>query len=344
MAAATATFSDIKKSILRGELAPVYILHGEEGYYIDELVKIFESLVPDDARDFNLYTLYAPETEPELIVTTCRRFPMMADRQVIIVKEAQNVRAEQINKLHSYVASPNPSTVLVVCFRGGEAKGKDLLAQAKKNGVIFESKKLNDRNIDSTVSGIIKELGMNVEEKGLNMLRDYLGLDVAKIYNELNKLAMILGKGAMVTPESIEQNIGISKDYNNFELVDAVAARNAAKVFTIINYFRANPKKNPVIPTASALFSYFSSLLMCQFSRDKSPGALMSLLDLKWQMQLRRYETGMRNYNAYQTIEIISALREFDTKCKGIGSRQPEYDLLHQLMHHILTAPGNINF
>ncbi|MDE7411152.1 MAG: DNA polymerase III subunit delta [Paramuribaculum sp.] len=344
MASAAVTFTDLKKSISRGELAPVYILHGEEGYYIDELAKQFESLVPADERDFNLYTLYAPETEPELIATTCRRFPIMADRQVVIVKEAQAARADQINKLHHYVASPTPSTVLVICFRGAVAKGKDLLAQARKTGIIFESKKLTDKNIDSTVAGIIKDLGLTVEEKGLNMLRDYIGLDVAKMYNELTKLSMILGKGAMVTPESIEQNIGISKDYNNFELVDAIASRNALKVYTIINYFRANPKKNPAILTASAVFAYFSSLLMCQFSRDKSPGALMALLDLKWQVQLRRFEVGMRNYNAYQTIEIISALRDFDVKCKGIGSRQSEFDLLHQLMHHILTAPGNITF
>ncbi|MDE7089804.1 MAG: DNA polymerase III subunit delta, partial [Prevotella sp.] len=223
MASAAVTFTDLKSSISRGELAPVYILHGEEGYYIDELAKQFESLVPAEERDFNLYTLYAPETEPELIATTCRRFPIMADRQVVIVKEAQSARADQINKLHHYVASPTPSTVLVICFRGAVAKGKDLLAQARKTGIIFESKKLTDKNIDSTVAGIIRELGLTVEEKGLNMLRDYLGLDVAKMYNELTKLSMILGKGAMVTPESIEQNIGISKDYNNFELVDAIA-------------------------------------------------------------------------------------------------------------------------
>ncbi len=340
---ASQSFSDIKKAIASGQLAPVYILHGEEGYYIDELTARFESLVPESERDFNLYTIYAPETEPDIVAATCRRYPMMADRQVVILKEAQAARADQINRLHAYVANHNKATVLVICFRGAQAKGKDLLAAAKKTGVIFESKKLNDKTIGPAVTSIIRDLGLNIEEKGLSMLRDYIGTDVSKMHNELNKLAMILGKGAMVTPESIERNIGISKDYNNFELVDAIAAKDTAKIFTIINYFRSNPKKNPAILTVAAVFGYFSNLLIVHFTRDKSQASLMGVLDIKWPVQLRRYETGMRNYNAYKTIEIISAIRDFDVKSKGVGSRQSEFDLLHQLMYHIVTAPGRID-
>lgn len=342
MATASPTYSDIKKSLSTGNPAPVYILHGEEGYYTDELIKCFESSVPEPERDFNLYILYAPETDADLVMSTCRRYPMISDRQVIILKEAQAARADQINKLHAYASNPNPATTLVICFRGAQAKGKDLIAAVKKNGVIFESKKLNDKTIGPAVTSIIKELGLNIEDKGLSMLRDYIGTDVSKMYNELNKLAMILGRGAMITPESIERNIGISKDYNNFELVDAIAAKDTAKIFSIINHFRSNPKKNPAIMTVSAVFSYFSNLLMVHFTRDKSPSSLMGVLDLKWPMQLRRYETGIRNYNAYKTIEIISAIRDFDVKSKGIGSRQSEFDLLHQLMYHIVTAPGKI--
>lgn len=344
-APASITYTQLRQDIRKQKLAPLYILHGEEGYFIDELVKLFDEVIPEADRDFNLYTLYAPEVTPELVMSTCQRVPMMTDRQVVILKEAQAARADQINRLHAYASSPNPQTVLVICFRGAQAKGKDLLAKAKSSGaVIFESKKLNDRNIEPVITSIAREKGLNIEPKGLAMLRDFIGADAAKLYNEIDKLALILGPGSMITPESIERNVGVSKDYNNFELVDAIAVKDAAKAFTIINYFRANPKNNPAILTASALFSFFSNLLIAHFTRDKSPQSLMSALGIKWQSMLVKYEKGMRTYNAFKTIEIISALREFDVKSKGIGSRQNEYDLLHNLIFHILNAPGNISF
>lgn len=340
---AAPTFADLVKSIRQNRLAPVYILHGEEGFFIDELVKEFENVVPESERDFNLYTFYAPETKSETIISACRRYPMMAERQVVIVKEAQAARADEINKLYPYMSTTTPTTVLVVCFRGEKAKGKDLLSEARKNGtVMFESKKPTGRNVDTLITNIVREKGLNIEAKGLAMLCDYLGTDASKIYNEINKLSMVLGKGAMVTPESIEQNIGVSKDFNDFELVDAVAARNSQKVFRILSYFRSNPKNCPTARTASNLFSYFASLLTAQFTRDKSPSSLKSVLGLKWDSQLNRFLMGMRNYNAWQTIEIISALRVFDANIKGMGSRQNEYDLLHGLLFKILTARGNI--
>lgn len=343
--AAAPTFAEIVKNVKQRRLAPVYILHGEEGFFIDELVKEFEAVVPEGERDFNLYTFYAPETKAETIINACRRYPMMAERQVVIVKEAQAARADEINKLYPYLSTVTPTTVLVVCFRGDKAKGKDLLAAARKNGaVMFESKKPTGRNVDSLITNIVKDRGLNIEAKGLAMLCEYLGTDAAKIYNEINKLAMVLGKGAMVTPESIEQNIGVSKDYNDFELVDAIASRNSNKVFRILSYFRRNPKNCPAARTAANIFSYFASLLTAQFTRDKSPSSLKEVLGLKWDMQLNRFTMGMRNYNAYQTIEIIAALRTFDANMKGIGSRQNEYDLLHGLLFKILTARGDISF
>lgn len=176
------------------------------------------------------------------------------------------------------------------------------------------------------------------------MLRDHIGLDLAKMYSEISKLALILGKGAMITPESIERNVGISKDYNTFELVDALAVKNAAKVIEIVNYFRNNPRNNPTILISAAIFSFFSQLLIAQFTRDKSPSSLMSALGLKYEVQLRKFNAAMRCYNAYMSIEIISALRDFDVKTKGIGSRQNEYDLLEELVFKILYAKGNISF
>lgn len=337
------SFQEIKQSIARQQLAPIYILSGEEGYFIDELCDDFENLIPESERDFNFYALYAQEITAEVVMATCMRFPMMADRQVVILKEAQALRTDQINRLQNYAAKPNPTTILVVCFRGEKAKGKEFLDQVKSSGgILFESKRPTERNIDSTIAQLVRDKGLNIEPKGIGMLRDFIGLDIAKLYNEINKMALVLGKGAMITPESIEQNIGISKDFNNFELVDAIATKDSAKIFKIINYFSSNPKKNPTVLTVSAIFSYFSNLMICQFSRDKSPNTLMGLLGIKWPKQLERYTQGMRNYNAYKTIEIISALREFDTKSKGIGSRQSEWGLLHDLMFKIITCSGKI--
>lgn len=343
MASSTPTYSELRRQLAaKTSLAPVYLLHGEEGYYIDELVKDFEALVPEEERDFNLYVLYAPESGVETVMDVCHRYPMMAERQVVIVKEAQAIRADQLNRLHSYVERPNPTTVLVISCRGAQAKGKELLAAVKKNGVIFESKRLSERNILPVISDLIKEKKLSVDPKALSMLRDYIGVDLARLYNEIDKLALILGPRAMITPEAIERNIGISKDYNNFELVDAINSRNAAKAFAIAEYFRNNPKNNPTVMTVSSLFNQFSNLLIYHYTRDKSQSGYLDALGLKSPWALKGYETAARNYNVRQTIEIISAIREFDTRSKGIDSRQNEYDLLKDLIFHILTARGFI--
>lgn len=343
MASSTPTYSELRRQLAaKTSLAPVYLLHGEEAYYIDELVKDFEALVPEEERDFNLYVLYAPESGVETVMDVCHRYPMMAERQVVIVKEAQAIRADQLNRLHSYVERPNPTTVLVISCRGAQAKGKELLAAVKKNGVIFESKRLSERNILPVISDLIKEKKLSVDPKALSMLRDYIGVDLARLYNEIDKLALILGPRAMITPEAIERNIGISKDYNNFELIDAINSRNAAKAFAIAEYFRNNPKNNPTVMTVSSLFNQFSNLLIYHYTRDKSQSGYLDALGLKSPWALKGYETAARNYNVRQTIEIISAIREFDTRSKGIDSRQNEYDLLKDLIFHILTARGFI--
>ncbi|MDE6484899.1 MAG: DNA polymerase III subunit delta [Duncaniella sp.] len=333
-------FASLRRDIAAGNLRPVYLLHGEEGYYIDRLVEDFENLLPEADRAFNLYQLYAPETSMDTVMEVARRYPMMADRQVVIVKEAHAIRADQLNKLHSYAERPSESTVLVIACRGAVAKGKELIDAVKKNGVIFESKRLTDRNVGPVISELIKAHNLTVDPKALAMLRDYIGCDVAKLYNEITKLATILGKGAQVTPEVVERNIGISKDYNNFELTDAIAARDVAKAFRIAEYFRANPKNNPTVVTVVTLFNLFSNLLIYHYTRDKSPSGYMDALGFRNQWQLRPYETAARSYNVRQTIEIISALRDFDRKTKGVGSRMNEYDLFRDLLFHIFTARG----
>lgn len=345
MAAPAVTFESLKSQLAKRQYAPVYLLHGEEGYYIDALVKIFEQILPPEERDFNMYTMYAPEVSADTVMDTCRRYPMMSEYQVVILKEAQAIRPDQLNRLHLYASQPSPTTILVICCRGAVAKAKNLIEEIKKNnGVVFLSEKIKEKNALNFISSYIKLKNLNAEHKALEMLRDYIGTDLSRLYNEIDKLALILGENAMITPESIERNIGVSKDYNNFELVDALAQKDSLKAYKIIEYFRSNPKNNPSVLTIAAIFNYFSNLLTLYFSKDKSEPTLMAMVGAKWPIQFAKYKAGLKNYNAFQAIEIIAAIREFDAKSKGIDSRQNEHDLMKDLIFHILSAPGNINF
>lgn len=335
------TFGLLRSQLAKRQFSPVYLLHGEEGYFIDVLIKDFENILPLEERDFNMYTMYAPQVSADDVIDACRRYPMMAEYQLVILKECQENIAI-LNKLHTYVEQPSPTTIFVMCCRGAQAKGKDLLAAMKNNGVIFESKQLKDRDIDVAIVDFIKEKGLNIEQKGLSMLREFVGSDLSRLYNEIGKLVIALGPGATVTPEAVERNIGVSKDYNNFELIKALSLKDASTVYRIVDYFHRDTKNNPIFLSLSMVFKYYSNLLLLYFLKDKSDNAMMQELGLKWQGQLIDYKNGMRNYNAFKVIEIISAIREFDTRSKGIGSRQNMYDLFQDLMFRILTATGNI--
>lgn len=337
------TFEGIKKALSEHRYAPVYLLHGEEGYYIDALAKEFEHILPDDEKAFNQYVLHAPETEPAQVMDLCRRIPMMAERQVVILKEAQAIRADKLNKLHSYVADPTESTILVICCRGALAKGKDLMAALKKsNAIVFESKKITDYNAPALIGNYIRSKGLSADQKALEMMRDYVGTDLSRLFNEVDKLATILAPGAEVTPQVIEQHIGVSREYNSFELVDAIASRDGKRVFRILAYFRMNPKAVPLVMATSAVFNFFADLLQAYYSPDRSDAGIMAELKLRNQFALKRIKTGMSRYTAVQVVEILSAIRRYDVQSKGVGSRQNEHQLFLDLMYHILSAQGRL--
>ena len=337
------TYESIAKSLSERRYAPVYLLHGEEGYYIDALAKRFEDILPDDEKTFNQYILHAPETEPSQIMDLCRRMPMMSERQVVILKEAQAIRADKLNKLHSYVADPAPSTILVICCRGAVAKGKDLLAALKKSGaVIFESKKVTDYNAPALIGNYIKSKDMSAGQKALEMLRDFIGTDLSRLFNEIDKLASLLPPRAEITPDVIERHIGVSREFNSFELVDAIAARDGAKAFRILAYFRSNPKAVPLVMATASVFNFFADLLQAYYSPDRSDTGIMNELKLRNQFALRRIKLGMSRYTAVQVVEILSAIRNFDVQSKGVGSRQNEHQLFFDLIYHILSAPGRL--
>lgn len=343
MAAKTVTYDQLRTAIKGRKFSPVYVLHGEEGYFNDALLRDFENVLPDDEKEFNLTVAYAPRIDLEKLPTMCRRIPMMSDRQVVILKEAQSVRATDLNVLVKYLSSPSPSTVLVVSARGALLKG-DFLSAAKKsdNVVLFESKKVRDNDLPAYIQDYIKRRGLNVAPKALEMLREYIGSDLSRLYNEIDKLISILGPGSMVTPEAIEQHIGYSKTFNAFELVDALAMRDEKRVYRIADYFRANPKAVPLVMATASIFAFYSDLLITYFVKDKSDRGLMDALGLKWPVQLRKFTVARTRYNAFQVIEIIRAIRSFDRQSKGAGSRRNEHDLFRELMFHILTAPGNL--
>lgn len=339
MASATPTVKDIRQQLKAGTPAPLYVLHGEEGYYLDELVKDFEALVPDDEKDFNLYVLYGPQVEPDQVVDACLRYPMMAERQVVILKEAQAVKADFINALTAYAERPNPQTVLVVVSRGAKLTGaKFLKAVGSSKGVVFESRKLYESQIGPKIDELVAEAGLSIDAKARAMLIDHVGTDLSRIVNEVRKVTLVLPKRAAITPQVIEKLIGVSKDYNNFELVDALACRDAAKAYRIAEYFRRNPKQNPSIVTGAQIFAFFAKLLMAIYASERTePGIAGAIGSRPGAPEMRRIIGAMRMYNARQVLNAISACRRFDVRAKGVGSRANEYDLLRELIFTILN-------
>lgn len=343
MAAKNIAFEPLITSIRNRNFSPVYILHGEEGYFIDALVAEFEKVLPEDERQFNLSVLYAPRIDISTVPGICQRIPMFSDFQIVILKEAQAPRATDLNILVKYVQNPSPSTVLVIAGRGQLLKG-ELVSAAKKSDKVtfFESKKIYESQLGPYITEFVNTRGLNLQPKSLDMLIEYIGSDLSRLYNEIGKLTEILGAGATVTPEAIEKHIGFSRSFNAFELVDAIAAKDAHRVFRIVDYFRNNTKDSPLVMVNSNLFNFFSDLLITYFAKDKTERGLMTLLNVRWPIQFKKFANGRKNYNAFQVIEIIRALRSFDRQSKGNGSRRNEYDLFQELMYRILTARGEL--
>lgn len=213
-------------------------------------------------------------------------------------------------------------------------------AMKQGGGVVFESAKVREDRVGAQVAQFIKDRGLSVDQKALAMLCDFVGTDLSRLYNEVGKLTVSLGEGAMVTPEAVERNIGVSKDYNNFEFVSALAARDEAKVMKILRYFRADPKNHPVQPLAVNIFTLFSNLLAAFYAPDKSERGLMQELGFRWPGQLKDVRAAMRNYGPWHAIEIVQEIRRFDCRTKGVGSRQDPYDLLNDLAVRILHPLG----
>ncbi|MBR9915190.1 MAG: DNA polymerase III subunit delta [Algicola sp.] len=327
--------ADIKK----GQLKPIYFLMGEEPYYIDAISDYIEThVLAEEEKGFNQMVLYGRDVSIDDIASNAKRFPMMAERQVVIVKEAQDL-SRQIEKLVSYAENPQPTTVLVIDYKYKKIdKRKALYKALKKHGsVVFESKKLYENQVSDWIRRVLSGKNYSISPKAAQMLVEFLGTDLSKINNELEKLKIVLPEGTQITPEHIEQNIGISKDYNNFELRKAIGERDSLKAFKIINYFADNPKDNPMVMTVSLLFNFFSQLLHYHGLNDKNPRSVASALKINPYF-VNEYVTAARNFPMRKVSQVVATLREFDVKSKGVNSNAvPQGDLLKELMVRILT-------
>lgn len=340
---ANPTFREIITDISKCKFAPVYILMGEEDYYIDRIVDTIESYAVDrEDKDFNLNIYYGVDADMETVVGAAQQLPVMAPRRLVILKEAQSKpQAKQsLEKLAPYVGRPNKSTVFVIAYKGDTLNAtSSLLKNASKSGaVIFKSDRVKDYQLSSHLKDYCASRKCSVDDNAAQMLCEYIGGPLTKLFGEVNKLIQIKGgAGQRITAEDIEKNIGISKDFNNFELTSAIANKNYPKAVQIIKYFESNPKTNPTVVTTSTLFNFFSKLVIAHYLPDKSETAIKSSLGIRFQNQFNEIKTGMRNYDPFRAVNAIHALREFDVKTKGVSSFQNEYDLLLEFIFKIFT-------
>jgi DNA polymerase-3 subunit delta len=327
--------SDLKKRIYK----PVYFLAGEEPYYIDLITDFIENnVLSDSERSFNQIVLYGEETSIPSIIEISRRFPMMSSHQVVIVKEAQNLR--KIDDLISYAEKPLLSTILVINYKYKSLDKRTKLFKALDNQAIyFESPRLRDYQVPAWIERYLMKKGIRTDPSASAMLTEYLGTDLHKIANELDKLLISLpADKPLITTVLIEDNIGISKDYNNFELQKAVGGKNVLKANMIVRHFANNPKDNPITLTIASLFSYFSKLLTYHYLADKSKNNVAAVLKIN-PFFVRDYEVSATKYNASKTVDIISLLRVYDMKTKGFGDLSSEPgDLLKELVFKIMHA------
>lgn len=296
-----------------------------------------DNVLTDTEKEFNLSVVYGADVDIATVINAAKRYPMMSEHQVVIVKEAQSIR--NIDELSYYLQKPLRSTILVMCHKHGVLdRRKKLAAEIEKVGILFESKKLKEAQLPAFITSYMKRKGVDLEPKATSMLADFVGTDLSRLTGELEKLIITLPKGqTRVTPEQIERNIGISKDYNNFELRSALVERNVLKANQIINYFEKNPKTNPLQMTLSLLFGFYSNLMLAYYAPEKSEQGIASFLGLKSPWQAREYQTAMKRYSGVKTMQIIGEIRYTDAKSKGIGnSSLTDSELLRELIFKIL--------
>lgn len=338
----TLSYTSLCADIRAGRFAPVYLLMGEESYYIDKLVELLSERVVSepDARDFDLHNFFGADSNLRGVIDTARRYPIMGDKQLVMLREAQSMpnAKNELDKLTPYIEHAQASTVLVITYKAESLRATSAIVKAIKQagGIVFDSPKVKEWSLTPLITDFCKEAKVSIEPKAAEMIKEFIGNDLARIFAEIEKLIVATHR-APITAQNVETYIGISKDYNNFELVSAIAARDYAKCMRIVKYFEQNPKQNPVIVTTALIFRYFSNLMIAHYAPDKSERALMMHLGFHSPVQMRDITAGMRNYRAASCMAIIHALRTLDCRSKGIGSMQKDYAQLQEFIYKMFT-------
>jgi len=332
----------ILEQLQQRQFAPVYFLQGEEPYYIDVIADyIEENALQEHEKGFNQVVLYGKDVDVSQVLLQAKRFPMMADRSVVIVKEAQSIvdieKEEGMRQLEAYLQNPLPSTILVFCYKHKALDGRKSLAKAvQKHAVLLTTKKLYDNQVPAWITQYLKSKGMKATQQAVLLLSEYIGSDLSRLANEIDKLLINLKPGATVDEGLVQENVGISKEYNIFELQAALIARDALKANRIIHYFEANPKSNPLIPNLTMLFTFFTKIMTLHAQADKSEAGLRkSLGNQAW--KVKDYMQAMRVYPLQRCVDIIHFIRVADLQVKGIeGGDRSEAAILRELVFKIL--------
>ena len=334
------SYETIMRDLKARHFSPIYILMGDESYYIDKISDyIAEHVLRPEERDFNQTVVFGSDISASQIVDSAKAFPMMAEKRVVIVKEAQNLKGTE--PLVKYFKQPVLSTVLVLCHKNGSIdKRKKIIPAAQVGGaVIFESKKLYERELPGFITSYFMQHEITIEQKAAQMIADHVGADLHRLTSELDKILISFSEvDRMVTPEIVEKEIGVSKDFNAFELRSAIIQRDIYKANLITKYFDNNPKAGSLFSFLPMLFSYFENLMIAFYSPNRSnENALVQFLELRNGWAARDYLTGMRNYSGMKTMQIISKIREIDAKSKGLDNpNTASSELMKELIFFIL--------
>ncbi|SEE39229.1 DNA polymerase III subunit delta [Prevotella sp. lc2012] len=334
------SFETIMRDLKARKFMPVYYLMGDEPYYIDQIADyIADHVLLPEERDFNQTILFGSDTTASQIADAARRYPMMSEFQVLIVKEAQNVKNTEA--LEKYFKAPLKSTILVMCHKNGTIDGrkKEYVKSIQTAGVLFESKKLRDRDLPVYIESYLQNHQVSIDPKSVQMIADNIGADLSRLTGELEKLMISLPEqDRRVTPQIVEDQIGISKDFNGFELRDAIVSKNVYKANLMIKYFDENPKAGSIYSFLPMLFNYFQNLMIAYYApNNKSQEAVAEWLELRSPWAAKDYMTGMRNYAGMKVMQIISKMREIDAKSKGLDNpNTPPGELMKELIFYIL--------
>ncbi|MDE7380893.1 MAG: DNA polymerase III subunit delta [Muribaculaceae bacterium] len=337
------SFTTILSEISRRNYAPVYILMGEEPYYLDKIVEALErSVVAKEEKDFNQSTFYGAEADIEIVEATARQYPMMSEKRLVILKEAQSMSNAKnaLDRLASFVEKPSPTTVLVIVYKGDNlnATSKLIKAAQKSETIIFRSPLIRDYQLNVPIKEYCTSKRISIDDKASALLAEFVGNNLGKLFSEIDKLIVATGGNEKrITCELIEENIGISKDFNNFELTSALAEKNYAKAIRIVDYFKRNHTKNPTAVTTGVLLNFFTKVVLAHFAKDQSDKTLMEVCEIRNSYALKDIRKAQVGFTPHQSIKIISLLRDFDTASKGIGSMQNEYSLLKEMIFKMLT-------